>query len=264
MQVDGDGTHVWVYEFASGAFSQITFEGENIRPFWHPDGLEVGFVRLQVPEPGVYSRRADLSDEARLLLAGSTIREAAWTPDGRRLVFEDGGPEARATGGVLSHSAPHPDSTPVAIQDTPALENAPALSPDGRWLAYQSGQPGSWEVYVRPFPGPGGRVPVSVGGGGVPIWAAGGREITYHAGDLRSWVVATVGTGSDFTVESLEPFGPVAEGFYMRFQTGHFDVSALDQRIFGLTSPTGGGQQVAVQDIVVQNFFEELRQVVPE
>ena len=62
MQVDGDGTHVWVYEFDGGTFSQLTFEGQNIRPFWHPDGLEVGFVRLQVSEPGVYSRRADLRD----------------------------------------------------------------------------------------------------------------------------------------------------------------------------------------------------------
>ena len=268
LQVDNEGAHVWVYDFDGGTFSQLTFDGENIRPFWHPDGLEVGFVRFQVSEPGVYSRRVDLSAEARLLLAGTTIREAAWTPDGRRLVFEDGGPAARTNGGVLNHSAPHPDSTSVVIEDTPALENAPALSPDGRWLAYQSGPNPNWEVYVRPFPGPGGRVPVSVGGGSVPIWTDGGREIIYQADDLRSWVVATVGTGSDFTVESLEPFGPVAEGFYMRSQTGHFDVSTLDQRIFGLTSPTGGGTlgglRSGVQDIVVLNFFEELRQVVPD
>ncbi len=143
--------------------------------------------------------------------------------------------------------------------DTPFNELAPSLSPDGRWLAYQSDESGRPEAYVRPFPGPGGRVPVSLEGGLRPIWASNQREIFYVAGDA-SRMIATVRTDPEFVVESRESFASAA-GFYGGTGARLFSLAPDDQRLLAGRLEMGGQ---ANDDILVQNFFEELRQVVPE
>ena len=77
-------------------------------------------------------------------------------------------------------------------------ESAQALSPDGRWVAYQSDETGQMEVYVRPYPGPGARVSVSLHGGTEPAWAHSGRELFFRAGD--SVMAAAVAPGHAFGV----------------------------------------------------------------
>ena len=161
-----------------------------------------------------------------------------------------------ATNGDLYYAAPHPDSTSIRILDTPFNESMPSVSPDGRWLAYQSDESGRVEVYVRPFPGPGGVSPVSVDGGNTPIWAHNGREIVYQSPD-NSWVVATVRTDSDFAVESRARFASTA-GFATQTNDRHFDISPDDQRLLAVRVRATGG--AVVRDVVVQNFFEVLKE----
>ena len=207
----GGTTDIWIYDFDQETFSRLTFESVNWHPFWSPDGSEVGFSSNRDGPFSLYARPSDFSGEARLLRASPDGRvslfDALWTPDSRWLVYQEG------TGGLgdLFYAAPDPDSTPIVFVDTPFMEDTPSLSPDGRWLAYQSNESGQREVYVRPFPGPGGRSQVSVNGGTGPVWAHNGREIFYVAAD-NSWVVATVRTDPDFAVESRERFAS-AEGF---------------------------------------------------
>ena len=186
--------------------------------------------------------------------------EALWTPDGQWLVYRDGNQD-EGQDSNLYYAAPHPDSTAVAILDTPFLEYSPSLSPDGRWLAYTSNESGHAQVYVRPFPGPGGRSPVSLSGGRSPVWAHSGAEIFYLAAD-NSWVVATVRTDTDFVVESRAQFAS-AEGFWFPGVSRHFDVALDDQRLLAIQYE---GDQASANDryVVVQNFFEELSQVVPD
>ena len=90
------------------------------------------------------------------------------------------------------------DSAPAARMLVPAAfgESAPELSPDGRWLAYQSDETGEMRVYVRPFPGSGARVPVSLGGGTEPAWAPSGRELFYRSGD-SVFVASVEGSASN-------------------------------------------------------------------
>ena len=158
-------------------------------------------------------------------------------------------------GGDLYYAAPYPDSAAVTILDTPFLESVPSVSPDGRWLAYQSDESGRDEVYVRPFPGPGGVSPVSVDGGTGPVWAHNGREIVYQSDN--SWVLATVRTDPDFAVESRVPFASTL-GFLAPRSTRQFDISPDDQRL--LAGRLGGTAGAVVRDVVVQNFFEVLRE----
>ena len=254
---------IWIYDLDQETFSPLTFEGANVRPFWSPSGAEVGFLSDRDGSRAVYVRAWDRSDEARLLRAGSDapIYEALWTPDERWLVYEAQGPGA--PGGDLYYAAPDPDSAAVTILDTPFQESVPSVSPDGRWLAYQSDESGQVEVYVRPFPGPGGVRPVSVDGGSTPVWAHNGREIVYQtvgassAADVpgANWVVATVRTDPDFAVESRVPFAATL-GFSAVPQTRHFDVSPNDQRLLTLRI------EGVVDDelIMVENWAEEFRE----
>ena len=254
----GGTTDIWIYNLDQETFSRLTFESVNWYPFWSPDGSEVGFSSNRDGRRSLYARPSDFSGEARLLLPSPDgtvpLFDALWTPDSRWLVYQGGVGDSG-----LFYAAPDPDSTPIVFVDTPFMEDTPSLSPDGRWLAYQSNESGQNEVYVRPFPGPGGRSQVSVNGGTGPVWAHNGREIFYVAAD-NSWVVATVRSDPDFAVESRERFAS-AEGFADSRVTQQFDLSPDDQRLLALRVSTAGTQ---VRDVVVLNFFEELRQVVPE
>ena len=188
-------------------------DGRNLQPFWNPDGTEVGFSSNRDGLFALYSRPADLSGDARLLVSDPDdgLYEASWTPDGQSLVYRWG--STTTTGSQdLRSSTPDLDSAPVVISGTPASENTPSLSPDGRWVAYASDESGQYEVYVRPFPGPGGQTLVSVNGGFNPKWARNGREI-FYLGQDGVFNVATVRTDPDFAVESREQLNSRAGSF---------------------------------------------------
>ena len=254
----GDETHIWLYDLADRTSSRLTFDGtRNFRPFWSPGGSEIGFISNRDGALAVYSRPWDGSGTARLLRApaGGQIFEAQWTPDERGLVYREL-PEAGI--GHFFYTVPHPDSASVPILETPFWNVSLSFSPDGRWMVYQSNESGRDEIYVRPFPGPGGRFRVSTEGGVSPVWAHNGREIFYISGD-NSWVVAEVRTDPDFAVESRERLGSV-RGFATSRLIQRFDVSPDDRRLLALRAVAGVS---LTQDVVVQNFFEELRLRVP-
>ncbi len=144
--------------------------------------------------------------------------------------------------------------TATALVVTEYDETSPAVSPDGRWLAYVSNESGRYEVYVRPFPNTNdGKLQVSTDGGTEPVWAHSGRELFYKgSGNL---MVVEVLPGATFvTGERGVLFS--AQGF--RWNTWHqyYDVTPDDQR-FVMIRNLGG--QEASELIVVENFFEELK-----
>jgi len=252
-------TDIRIYDLAQGGtLSPLTSaEGSARRPFWSPDGREVGYVAARGRPLSLYARRADFSGEERLLLPGTEgapLSQALWTPDGS-LVYRAG------VGGVSDlYTAPaHPDSaaTRTAIASTPFRELSPSMSPNGGWLAYESDESGLFEVYVRPFPGPGGRHSVSRNGGQTPVWAN-GREIVYVGAD-GSWIVATVRTSTGFAVESWDTIGS-SEGIVHARNSQNFDVSPVDGRILAIRRAPGAAP---VRDVVVLDFFEELNRLVP-
>jgi len=250
----GGTTDIYIYDLDQGNLSRFTFEGVNSRPFWSPDGGEVGFVSSRDP-PGLYARAADGSGTPRLLRArdgGIPVYDAIWTPDGGILYRP-----ARLIVDTDLHYAPaHPDSASVVILDTEFSEYQPALSADGRWLAYTSNVSDRNEVYVRPFPGPGGSTLLSSGGGAAPVWAHNGPQIFYLA--AGSWIVATVRTEPDFAVESQTVLAS-AEGF-LTGTTQNFDVSPDDLRLLAIRTAPADNQRPYVY---VQNFFEDLKLLVP-
>jgi Tol biopolymer transport system component len=167
------------------------------------------------------------------------------TPDGRTVVFQETG---STTSGIRAMDF---DSTQAARTIVPAAfgESNPALSPDGRWLAYQSDQTGQMEVYVQSYPQPGARVPISLQGGSEPAWAHNGRDLFYRSGD--SLMVASVKLLPTFTVTERRRLftGSFLSGGSFR----DYDV-APDNQHFVMIS--GGSARSAL--IGVQNVFQRL------
>ena len=148
---------------------------------------------------------------------------------------------------------------------TPFEERGAVFSPDGRWLAYVSNESGQDEVYVRPYPGPGLEFTVSTSGGTEPVWSPDGSELFYRSQDQL--MAVAVDLGDTFRGETPRPL--FADSYQRDLSaTGgpaNYDITPDGQRFIMVTLPEGsGGTGEGPPVILVQNFFEELRQVVPE
>jgi serine/threonine-protein kinase len=195
---------IWIKQLDRGPFTRLTFGGQDRRPAWSPDGRVVAFIRDSGNTGAVFARPADGSaPDRRLARIDRQIQEVTWSPDGRWLVVRTDNGSAGAGDLVGVHTTG--DTAPVSLVASEFTELHPAISPDGRWLAYTSNESGTNEVYVRPFPATGsGRWQVSNGGGQVPVWARDGREI-YFVDAPGNLVAARVRPGPAFEVAELRP-----------------------------------------------------------
>jgi len=253
--IEGAGAQedIWVYSLDQETFSRITFGGSrNIMPFWSPDGREVAFSSNRDGLFALYSRPVNLSGDTRLMFADPDdgLYEASWTPQGDGLVFRRG--SGTTTGRLdIGYSAPHPDSATVLLVETEATEQNPSLSPDGRWIAYTSNESGQAEVYVRPFPGPGGRSQISTNGGINPVWARGGRELFYFDTSDGFFTVATVQSEPAFGVVSRDALFP-GDPYLIGGGDLHWDVSPDNERLLligAVSRPDRSSRYVGIQNL---------------
>ena len=241
----GPGRDVWVLDVAQRTWSRLTTNGISERPVWTPDGRRL-----------VYSSNADLwwiaadgSGRPDSLLVGIGDRFASSvTPDGRAVVFQE---VASRDEGINLLTL---DSAPSARTLVPAAfgESAPELSPDGRWLAYQSDETGEMEVYVRPFLGNGARVPVSLNGGTEPAWAHSGRELFYRSGD--SLFVASVATSPTFTVTARRFL--FAGSFLRGGRFREYDVTPDDRQLLMITRGTGQSTLINLEGVFDRVLYD--------
>ena len=175
----------------AGHVDRVTFDaGDDIFPLWSSDGQRLFFS----------SRRGTMDSHSMRLDGGSGAERLElstpepkfvtdWSPDDRVVLFT-----TLATEGGADIAALRLDGTrrPFDVVKTPANEQHAQFSPDGRWIAYQSDKTGGFEVYVRPFPGPGADVRVSSNGGAQPRWNPRGQELFYVAADDRLMAVPMV------------------------------------------------------------------------
>jgi serine/threonine-protein kinase len=165
--------------------------GVLVRPVWAPDDSRVAFLSLSGASTRVEVVRADGTSEP--VVIGEGLQPLDWTSDGRS-VLANGRASTTNSGyalWLLDVDSNKPPTKPWLVVS--GNISAARFSPNGRWVAYQSDETGSPEVYVRPFPGPGPPVRVSPSGGGAPTWRADGRELYYltPAGDLDAVSVTT-------------------------------------------------------------------------
>jgi Tol biopolymer transport system component len=183
---------IFIRDLERGTTSRLTFDpADEIWPVWSPDGHRVAFTTARFGEfRSMVKAASGVGTEDSLQKVPGNEGPTDWSRDGRTLVTAAIGPQNwDVLAQPLDRSAPH-----RTVIQTPFAERDGALSPNGRWLAYSSNESGRREVYVVPFPGPGGKWQVSPNGGDFPAWSADGTELFYRTVDQILTVVSVSGT----------------------------------------------------------------------
>jgi eukaryotic-like serine/threonine-protein kinase len=205
---DGGNADIWIADLSGdGTLHRLTDEpAADTAPLWSPDGRRIVF-RSDREGGGLFTRAVDGEGVERLTAAGDAIHTPhGFTPDGRTVLFTEFRSYNDQTIASVDLARPLRARTILAL---PGAQLRPQVSPDGRWLAYQSDETGRFEVSVRPYPGVGGGAwLISRGGGTSPRWSADGRRLFYYDGRGLS-VVDIDATGAGQAPE----IGPVTRLF---------------------------------------------------
>ena len=264
---DRDQSDVWMYETERRTISRLTFEGaEASTPvIWTSDGERVTFASDRGNDKGrsnLYWQRADGTGKAeRLTTSGNRQWPGSWHPSGRFLAFCELRLGAFAPDVLIlpmegSDSSGWKPGEPSVFLDSPWVENVPEFSPDGRWIAYMSNESGRFEIYVTPFPGPGGKRQVSSAGGRFPKWSRSRRELFYYANDDRVMTVPYRVEGSKFEAETARRWSE--ERLLARVYDVHPDGERLAV-VTNLEKPESGNDRA----VLILNFFDYLRRIAP-
>ena len=260
---------LWVWDFAAETRTRlIVGEAGGRYPVWTPDGDRIAYD----DNTGNIAWKAANNTGTSERLAGALRTEGGgdpntyfFAPTGTALVFRDqGNPD---TGNNIGMIALEDGAEPVWLLNESFNERNAELSPNGRWMAYQSDESGENEIYVRPFPNvDDDRVLVSNAGGSEPLWSRDGAELFYHnagAGADALMVAAVQPDGPVFSVDTRTPL------LDWPYYTGDgttvgrtYDVSPDGQRFLALRRAGADGTATS-QIIVVQNWFSELERLVP-
>jgi len=178
MALEVAGGDIWIYNFVSSTFSRLT-DGGGFYSVWSPDSRRILYSRDEAADVNIYSVPVDRSAPPKVVVGDpGQQRTQDLSPDGRNLMIRQNVGPGQYDLFVLAVDSS--GAKPKSWLVTPFLDRAPVFSHDGKWVAYTSDESGRDEVYVRPFPGPGGRIQVSSGGGTEPSWSANGGELYYR------------------------------------------------------------------------------------
>jgi len=265
---DGGSQDVLVDDYKRGVITRLTFGSpSNMYPAWTPDGK---YICFSTDEPGnkfsLSLKRADGGGEKQILLLDEAVRfgPMSWSPDGKALVFSrfsSGGADSDLFRASVEHDGKQGWKLgPVQpFVTAPGLQTQPAFSPDGKWVAYQSNETGSWEIFVRPSEGPGGHWQVSQGGGLFPRWSAATHELFFENNENQLMTAKYDATSDTFSPSTprmwsnipLGVRGPVNASF-----TLHPDGTRV--AVLRDYSPTGTHEPMRVT--YVFNFTQEVKQ----
>jgi serine/threonine-protein kinase len=237
-RVSPDGAHIvvtaddqerdlWIWDLSRATFTRATFgPGRDLFPTWTRDGRRIVFgSEVEEGQRNLFWRAADGTGVVeRLSESRYSQNPTAITADGRAIIYteqtEDGGDILQVELPDRDQSAPSPSSTtggaPPARAVRPLVrsqfaERNAALSPDGRWLAYEANDSGGFEVYVRPYPDvEDGRWQASLDGGSRPVWARSGQELFFASPD---GAVIRVGVEPGPSWRATPPSVVIAEGY---------------------------------------------------
>ncbi|HEY6066561.1 MAG TPA: protein kinase, partial [Thermoanaerobaculia bacterium] len=172
---------IWIDDLERSTRTRFTFDpADDFGPLWSRDDSRVLFSDARKSPGDIYQRdSAGTAKEEPVLSSNGYKLALDWSPDGRVLLFQQDDPRMSTQMDLWTYSVADGKATPFL--QGPFNETMGRFSPDGRWVAYVSNESGKEEVYVVPFPGPGGKWQISTAGGRAPVWTRGGREIVYQA-----------------------------------------------------------------------------------
>jgi Tol biopolymer transport system component len=260
---------IWVYDVPRETLSRLTFnESGEAKPVWTPDGHRIAFSSNRDPRTGanLYWQRADGAGESqRLTTSERNQLPGSWHPSGKYLAFSQENPVTNPDIWILpmegDEASGWKPGQPTVFLNSPANENEPMFSPDGRWLAYQSNESGRPEVYVRPFPGPGGKWEVSSGGGAYPTWSRARPELFFMNGNQQILAATYTVDGDSFKANRAELVSDARIGIRPRQRS--FNVHPDGNRFVVATAPETAIGVKQDRLVFIFNFFDELRRLAP-
>jgi serine/threonine-protein kinase len=264
LDIRDEESDIWIWEFARQTLTRLTTDPSPDRfPVWTADGHDILFTSERDGPPNIYRQSADGTSPAERLTNGpNTQAPMSVTPDGRSLVVRESAPLAAL---MLLPLFGTRQMKPLV--KTPFIAQNGEVSPNGRWLAYEANDSGTFQIYVRPFPDvEAGRWQVSNGGGTQPLWSRDGQELFFLA-PMGAVMAIRLERGADWSA------APPARLLYRRPNTGEgpgaiggaartYDV-APDGRFLSIGSSLQPMAGAGIGLVVVTNWFEELKTRVP-
>ena len=243
------GRDVWILSLTRGTMSRATFDGDGHDATWTPDGQHLTYATFRKGVFGVYRVKAGGGSPPDSLITSSSLGYTGdWLPDGKRLIttLNEVQPRSAADIGIIENAGRGPVRPLIVNQ---FQTQYPAVSPDGRWLAYTSDHSGTNELYVRPLSGDGDEVQVSQNGATEPVWSRDGRELFYRGISERGvdLVAATVRTSPTFDVISRRNLFPVWD-MGAAFPHANYDISP-DGKTFALVRRSPASRIVVIQNL---------------
>jgi len=263
LDIHDQDNDIWVWDLKRETLTRLTLDPTaDTNPVWTPDSRRLIFASARGGGwSNLFEQAADNTGAIeRLTTSPNGQVPTSIVPDGTRVLFSEVSPKTNSDVHVLTLAAPR--STQPLIQ-TAFEERSAEISPDGRWLAYQSNESGTDQIYVRPFPNvDDGRWQISMAGGFAPAWARSGREL-FYATPAALMSVTVRSTGTTFAAEN--PTKVFDTAAYLIGQSRTYDVAPDGQR-FLMIKPSQTGQDRAASApclTVVEHWTEELKQRVP-
>jgi len=250
---EAQGRVIWIYDLERGLRTRFTFDSaDENTPVWSPDGSRIVFSSRRKGHMDLYQKASNgAATEDALFADTDSLGKTAqsWSPDGKFIMYDRVDAQ---TGYDLFVLPLFGDHKPYPFLQTQFNERRGRFSPDGRWVAYASDESGRYEVYVSPFPGPGGKWQVSTAGGMSPRWRHDGNELYYLAFDNTLMAAAVNGRGASFGVGAVKPLfrARTAGASYL------YDVSADGLRFLVNTLPE---QTASAPITVVLNWSAGLK-----
>jgi Tol biopolymer transport system component len=262
LTVDKDEKQALVFgDFARGTLSRSEAEGVFQGLVWAPDGKRVafGFGPGRTMQNAFWQSTDGSTPPERLTSEAPLLAEtpSSFSPDGSLLLVETRNLEDASPKSEIFALPLNGERTLRPFLQTKFSEYSGRFSPDGRWVVYLSDESGRLEVFVRPYPGPGGKWQISTEGGDVPRWSRSGRELFYWQGGDKMMVV-DVETKPTFRAGRART---LFEGRYFCHGVNFYDVTSDGTRFLMIKEDPAESGPAQVK--VVLNWFEEVKRRVP-
>ena len=265
---DGKNTDVFTYEWERNTLTRFTFDpAEDRKPVYNPDGRRIAFGSIRGGTINLYWQRSDLGGEIQRLTESKNPQQpSSFHPNGKYLAFYE---QNQQTGWDLmilpidgDEAAGWKPGKPYVFLGTPANEQEPMFSPDGRWIAYQSDESGNRnEIFVRPFPGPGGQRQISDAGGQWPTWSRSRHEMFYKSPDGHIMVVPYTTDKDTFKPDKPRVWSERTTGSTPRQRT--LDLHPDGERFAVWASAESETEAPQDKVVFIFNFADELRRLAP-
>jgi serine/threonine-protein kinase len=263
---DGTQTDIWIYDWERDTLSRRTFNPrDDVRPVWSPDGTRIAYAsrRDDASVLNIYWQRADGTGDAERLTTSTNVQyPTSFHPNGRVLAFMELGASGSTDVMTLpiegDEKSGWKPGTPTPFLKAPYIESSAMFSPDGRWIAYLSNEGGRNDVFVQPYPGPGGKYQISTAAADDPTWSRTAQEFFFlNTVDLRLMVMPYRVEGNTFIAGKPVPLNETRITSRPRAPSRDLDLHPDGKRF--VVAGAAEGEQRLDKVVLVFNFLDELR-----